>query len=523
MTAGVAPSAATRRRGSGRVESAHGQPGRSSVGRNVGALLASQLVTFALAAVVAVLLPRTLGPEGIGQLRLANSLWAIAAVVVAFGTPLLVVKELARDGARGGVVGQSLVAQGLLFAAASAAMAGYVVVAGYDRRAIAVIAVTGAATAVWTVGNTARAALQGLERMDYTAAADIAGKVGYVGAVVALVLLGGDERAAAGAGVLQAAVALAVALPLLRRFASIRLAAPLGTVGPLLRRSRPYLAIGAVLVVYQQIDVIVISWLVDEATIGWYSTADGLVAALYFIPVTVSTAFLPLLTRLHHEDPPAATALLRQAFGYMVAVAVPIGLGAVALGDELATQLFGDDFARSGPVLSVMGVVLIVTHLTILLGQYSIAIDRQGQWTRMMVVAAVGTVALDLVLVPLTARVFENGAIGGALAYIATEGFLLGYALFRLAPGLIDRAVLRKVGTCLAGGAAMLAVVVPLRGELLAAPIAAGALVYVVSLVALRFLGPDELRSLRASLSSRLGRRAPTVGVVQVVEESTHG
>jgi O-antigen/teichoic acid export membrane protein len=64
--------------------------------RNAAALMASQLTTWALALVLAVVLPRYLGPRAVGQLQLATTVWTIVFSVVAFGSEMMLTKEIAR-------------------------------------------------------------------------------------------------------------------------------------------------------------------------------------------------------------------------------------------------------------------------------------------------------------------------------------------------------------------------------------------------------------------------------------------
>jgi O-antigen/teichoic acid export membrane protein len=484
--------------------------GRRSPARNVLSLLTSQGITFTLATVVTIVLPRVLGPEGMGNLRLGVSLWTIAGVCISFGTPFLLTKEFARDPNAGSrLVKPTLLLQAGLFVAAGVALLAWATGAGYSQRAVEVIVVLGLYTLAFEWGNTARAALLGLERGDFIARADVIGKVVFVLLILALVLIGIDERGAAGAMVVHASVTAGLLFYALTRFPVIAQRPPAARLRPLARASRPYFAVAGVVVVYQQIDVVVISLVAGEQTVGWYAAADALLGAMLFVPVVVMTAVFPVLSRLHHEDPERLPHLLRTSFAHLFAVALPMGVGLSLVGPTVAPLLFGDDFGPAGDVLVVTGAVLVLMHLTILLGRYALAIDRQHVWIRIMVLATIAAVAADLVLIPLTDQMFDNGAIGAAFAYVVTESLVLALGIRLVAPDLFDRALVVRVAKVTLAGGAMGAAVWPLRNLALPVPILTGVVVYLTAMLALRYLDDDDRATARNGMARLLPGLAP--------------
>ena len=91
------------------------------------------------------------------------------------------------------------------------------------------------------------------------------------------------------------------------------------------------------------------------------------------------------------------------------------------------------EFTNSGPILGVLGIVLIFTYLNILFGQILICLDRQRALTVVMAAATLATIPLDLLFIPLCVRFFNNAALGGAFSFVVTElGMLV--AMVRLLP-----------------------------------------------------------------------------------------
>ena len=71
-----------------------------TIAKNASVLMASQVITWGLTILLTIFLPRYLGVSAVGQFHLANSLWAIGAILASFGMDLLVTKEIARDAGR---------------------------------------------------------------------------------------------------------------------------------------------------------------------------------------------------------------------------------------------------------------------------------------------------------------------------------------------------------------------------------------------------------------------------------------
>ena len=78
--------------------------------------MASQLVTWALTFALTIILPRYLGAVNAGKLTIANSIWAIVAIIATFGMDTLLTKEIARKPAQAArLFGASAALRAILF------------------------------------------------------------------------------------------------------------------------------------------------------------------------------------------------------------------------------------------------------------------------------------------------------------------------------------------------------------------------------------------------------------------------
>lgn len=483
---------------------AHGR----TVGRNIGALMSSQVITWVLAMVVYWIVPRFLGPDAFGRLRLAGSVWAIAMVLCMFGTSTFLTVEIAKQPQ----TARSLLSAVLrfrfwLYLLAWPAIGVVLLVGSYDRRTVEVMVIAGVATGFMLASSTYESGLHGLQEMGATARVHIAAKIFVTAGTVLVVVAGGGLIPVAlvsAGGTLLAAV-------MLGRAARQRTqpGEPTAMVGRALAIvAAPFLLTEATRVVYQQIDTVIISLIADAEDVGYYATADTLFGSLLFVPVVVTTAMFPAIAELHHRAPLEVDALLRRAFNTLLLCSIPIGLGTIVVAPSFIRLVYGDGFADAAPVLGVFGVVIILSGQTILFGRFALATGRVKLWATVMVVVTVLSVPLDMILVPWTDRRFDNAAIGGALAFVVTEAILVTFGSWKVASGLYNRFTILRILRCGLAGAAMVLASWPFRDLLFVVPGAIAVITYAVVVVAIGTLTTQE-RDLVGRATAKLGAGLP--------------
>ena len=188
------------------------------------------------------------------------------------------------------------------------------------------------------------------------------------------------------------------------------------------------------IVVYLQVDTLVISLIASEREVGWYAAADSIFGSLLFVPGVLLATTFPRMARIHHLNPGEMAGHLQQAFKTLLIFGVWIGLGTVVVSKSLVTTLFGPAFYGAAPVLAVFGIVAILGYQTILLGQFAVASGRASFVGYVVLGSALLSVPLDLVLVRWTGDRYGNGAIGAGLAYIVTESLQIVVEIAVLAP-----------------------------------------------------------------------------------------
>lgn len=478
-----------------------------SIAKNASVLFGSQALMWLLTMAFMIVMPRYLGVIGVGKLQFATSIWTMVGIITAFGTDTLLTKEIARQPDKtAALFGSAVVLRFVLFLAGYGIVIAALVGFDYPTDTIQVVCIIGLANLVRQLIAVAQAALQGLEKMEFLSLGEVLGNALYTVLGIVLLLNGWNIYAIAVLMIVTAGVNLAIQLFCLNGLHTVRLHWNLPQAYALLRAGWPYLLSSFFLVAYMQVDILVISALVDEQAIGWYSAADRLFGTFLFIPAVYITAAFPVFSRMFINDQSALQRMIAKSFDTLFLLSVPIGLGITIIANPLVVLIFGEAFANSGPVLAVLGLVLILTYQNMLIGHFLTSTDRQNSWTVVMVIATLATIVLDLLLVPWCEATFHNGAIGGALAFVITELGMMLAGLRLLPAGSLTRTNLWTALRILVAGVGMIVVVWQVEDLFIGIPILVGATAYFCFVYVLRIIPREDVVLLQALLYQLFNR-----------------
>jgi O-antigen/teichoic acid export membrane protein len=250
-------------------------------------------------------------------------------------------------------------------------------------------------------------------------------------------------------------------------------------------------------VLYGRAGVLLLKGLATDRQVAYFNIGYMLSQPLGFISSALSISAFPSLARRAALGPAGVGSVLRKTLKYQIVMAMPIAVGLSLLAERVIPFLFhhADFQAASGPlrVLS-LGLPLIFLNLT---SRYVLAaLDAQRAYLAAIVLGLGVNVALSAALVrPLGAAGACLGLLGGELAVFFACQRTLGR--FVSVTG-----VLAELARPALAAAVMGLVVAALRAGNLVVVTAAGALVYVAMLFALRVFGLEELRVLRGVYAS---------------------
>ena len=482
----------------------------SAIRKNIVWLLISQMATWVITAITVVLVPTLLGDEDLGTLVFANAYVGFFTIIASLGTSTLMTREVARDHAvLSPYVYNAAVFKVLLVSGLSAVGLVLAVALGTRGAALVMIAVNFIGMMIIVIGEILHSALAGLERMAKPAMWGVV--QAYVANAIGLLvlLLGGGLVAFGTIMVLGNAiptVAMAIMVwPLVRHHGRLDFAVWKWFV----RAGIPLTALAFSNLVYGTVDIPILSFQTNDATVGWYNVAQRWIGIPVFISTAVMAAFYPSFSSLAKRGGPPFATQVNKAVILVLLAAVPsaVGLGVVA--DDLIPLLYRPEYDNSIVLMQILAVHLPLTAVDTILAMALIAADRQRRYVFVAFGAAVLNPIACLIVIPMTAEAYGNGAIGAAIVTVATELLIMCGALALRSKGVLDRRATLKCVRIVAAGLTMGAVVWAADDLPLAVQVAIGVVVYGVASIALRTVSLDDLRDVMpARMSHALAKRS---------------
>lgn len=189
--------------------------------------------------------------------------------------------------------------------------------------------------------------------------------------------------------------------------------------------SLPFLLNGLFITLYFRIDTVMLSFMKNDAVVGWYNAAHSLTDALLFIPAAVNGAIYPIFSRLHHDTRAGFELAFTTSFRYMLYLALPIAVGTTFLSADILRLFFPPEYTVASFALQALIWSVAVIFLNALMSPLLYSAHRQKLVAVVSMCMAIFNVLLNLAVIP---RYSFNGAsVVTAVTEIIGFAWMLAY------------------------------------------------------------------------------------------------
>jgi O-antigen/teichoic acid export membrane protein len=487
------------------------------VAKNSIAPIVINLFTRVIEMAFAALMARILGPVGNGRYATAINLYLWFDIIANFGLDMVVMREVARDRTHGRqILVSTSVLRVLLFLGAAPLLGAFLT----GRQALGDPL---AAETVWAVlllyvgllpgsmANGLAAIFRACERHEYPAAIQTATTIIKVSLGVLALVSGAGIVGLAAAAILTNLATLAVLWLLARRLVLPEIPRVGRLVswplqGAMLAESWPLMASLLLQTLFPGVNVLLLQRLQGDAVVGWYDAARKWVDGINFVPSFFTFAVFPVMSRQAAQDPESLRHSYRLSIKLLTMGTLPVAMSVTLLASLLVGGLSGRSFLPDGAVaLQLLIWSIIFGWINSLTNYVLIALHRQRYVLAASAARVVFTVVANLLFV-------------ARFSYIASAGIIVGGELLLALLFTTDlRRRLGAVGLFGALGRPMLAGLVmgmaafPLAPFSRVAAVLVGLVVYLVALVLVRVLSPEEWALLRPLLPKRVRTILPSL------------
>ncbi len=393
--------------------------------RLVLSLLMGQIVSKLISFGCLIFLARRFGVEGLGAYGAVMAYLTIASAFADGGLSTVVTRELAQDASRSSQIIPNAFALRLLLN-----------LAAYSILLLTAPQLNSSSLSPWLIygiflfpealRKLSSSALSAYERMDVIAALDaLSTFCRYLPFLVAAFLGQTIYDGLYWFGIVWLGVA-AVWAYALNRFclADVRFSAiSLRSAGHLMYEALPFGLLHALSLVYTKTDIIMLTHIENIAAVGFYEAAYKFIEAAKFIPITLVTALLPVMSRLVLSDKELYTLLYVHATRILAIFMLPVAIGVSLFAREIVLFIYNDAYLPSAPALAILIWTLFIFFLNAPVGNV-VAMSRRMY---AFLPYAFGNVLLNIVLNALF--IPRYGFVGASIATLIAEcsGFVIQF------------------------------------------------------------------------------------------------
>ena len=406
--------------------------------RNLGAVLATQILSWAMTLAVLKVVPSYLNGSGYADLSTAGAFPAVLTALIMLGISSVLMREAAKDPSRTADLITAGVAIRIPLVVFSAFIGtGAAAALGYKASIIQLVVLGFAVLPVAMIIDVLNSVLQGLGDFRSTSLGLFCEKLVTSVLLVTLVIVKAPIVWFAVVNVFGATINGCIAWHALRRFRK-QTGNPgfSGRINPetirFLAKAGIPLMMGMIFhAFWEPVARILLSQLSVHVAVAWYDLAKRLNGTALFLPAALASVLMPSLSRQFHEDKDAFVQTARRLVQTTVLSAVPIAV-VIAFGARRFIDIMGypAEFQGTVPALSLLGAATGVWFLSQATGTILLASERQAVIGRLCM-------RLGVLIVPVSALGIwvghrtpwiGNGAVGAIAADIILEStLLLGY------------------------------------------------------------------------------------------------
>ena len=391
------------------------------IGKNVGVLGISQVITSVLGFFLLIYIARYLGEVGFGKYSFALSFATLFTIFADIGISQLIVRELARNKK---LTNEYLTNISVIKLILSFIAFGFIVVTinlmEYPQDTIYIVYLFGIYTILTSFAQTFKSIFQAHERMEYTAVVMIIEKILLI-SLAFFVIFSGYGLIELGyvyvfVGIVDVLLSFSVVL--------IKIAKPKPTINfplwkTLIIGSIPFGLNGLFAVLFFKIDTVMLSVFKDDAAVGIYNAAYvPLLAITGIVSTMVISALYPVMSRYFVSSKESLETFTGLSSKYMAIIGFPVGIGCFVLAERFIALFYAGQYSDSIIAFQILALFIPIRLVSSITGTLLTSINRQGLRTVSVGFSALFNIVLNAVMIPYMSY------IGACIATVLSEVFL---------------------------------------------------------------------------------------------------
>jgi len=268
----------------------------------------------------------------------------------------------------------------------------------------------------------------------------------------------------------------------------------------ILKIAVPFALIAIFSRVYGYIDSVMLSKMVGDKAVGWYSVAMKIPFALQFIPAALAASIFPAFSHHFVHDKEQLRATFERVVKFLLIIVVPMSVGIAVLARPIVLSFYGAEYLPAVLPLQILMAGLVFVFLNFPLGSLLNGCDRHMLNMYLVGVIMVVNVALNIFAIP------RFSFVGAAAAFVVSHALLFVVSMIaaaRIVPYGKARMLLTAGQTIISAGAMAMVILMLIDKVHFILLIIIGALVYAAMIFLVRGLTIGEIKYFVGGMSRK--------------------
>jgi len=249
--------------------------------------------------------------------------------------------------------------------------------------------------------------------------------------------------------------------------------------------------------VYGYLDTVMLSKMVGDKAVGWYSVAMKIPFAFQFIPAALAAAIFPAFSYQFVNDKTQLKYTYEKVMRFLIIIVLPIAVGIGVLAQPIIKFFYGNEYLPSVLSLQILMGSLFFVFVNFPLGSLLNGCNRQKTNTKLVGLTMILNVVLNLILIP------KFSFIGASISFLVCQIVLYIISTI-VAERIVNESWRAHLPVCVKAltSAIVMGIVIGLLINMVNffILIFVGAIVYVVALFLLRGITRQDISDFRNSL-----------------------
>lgn len=401
----------------------------SKIIKNTTSMVLADIITKLFAIIVIIYLARYLGVEDFGKYNFITTYFSFFMVLATFGLDPVVIKEIAKDKTITDKIINNVLIVRLLTSFVSIILSIIAIkVLNYSGEIVFYVALGSCTMIFQSLSYVYESLFQAYLKMQYYAVSVVLYKLIFSIFVFLIIFAKGNVFHAILALVLSEFLRTIIDLNFSRKFLKYEyfdFSINLSYWKSLIKQALPFIMSAAFFIVYYRIDVLMISSMKGDVSVGLYSAAYKLTDPLLFLPAALSSTLMPVMSKQYIGEDNAWKRTYIISMRYIFILMAPITMGIYALSEKIILLLYGTEYSGSAVALQILIWSLLFNSLNSIQASMLISIDKQKVNSLITGLGCIINIILNFILIP---RYDYIGAAAATLLSVMVV-FASGYYL----------------------------------------------------------------------------------------------